>query len=75
MYLFNQYDMEIINVEPQESHGGSMRYTISHKGEKSINDNVSNQLRYEVNAGLTRVDSFRISKKIVKNIVPVYSHY
>ena len=58
MYLFNQYDMEIINVEPQESHGGSMRYTISHKGEKSINDNVSNQLRYEVNAGLTRVDSF-----------------
>ena len=57
-YLFNQYDMEVIDVEPQESHGGSMRYTISHKGEKSVTDNVLNQLQYEADVGLTASDYF-----------------
>ena len=57
-YLFNQYGMEVIDVEPQESHGGSMRYFITHKGKKSVHNTVSNQLEYEVNIGLTKVDSF-----------------
>jgi len=33
-YLFGLFDMEIIDVEPQETHGGSMRYVIAHKGKK-----------------------------------------
>ena len=45
MYLFNQYDMEIIMLSHKNHMEDFMRYTISHKGEKSINDNVSNQLR------------------------------
>ena len=28
------HDLELINVEPQVTHGGSMRYTIAHKGKK-----------------------------------------
>ena len=27
--------MEVIDVEPQSTHGGSMRYTLAHKGQKS----------------------------------------
>jgi len=57
-YLFNQFDMEVIDVEPQESHGGSMRYVISHKGTKSINKTVQKQLEYEIDLGLTNIDTF-----------------
>jgi methylation protein EvaC len=32
LYLFNIYDMEIIDVEPQETHGGSMRYIVANSG-------------------------------------------
>jgi methylation protein EvaC len=57
-YLFNQYDMELIDVVPQETHGGSMRYVIAHKGAKSIHKNVKKQLDYEINLGITNLDTF-----------------
>jgi len=50
--------MEVIDVELQESHGGSMRYVIAHKGEKPMNKNVQKQLEYENELGLTNIDSF-----------------
>ena len=52
-YLFNQFDMEVIDVEPQTTHGGSMRYVIAHKGAKSVSENVDQQLEYERQLGLT----------------------
>jgi methylation protein EvaC len=58
-YLFNKFDMEIIDVEPQESHGGSMRYVIAHKGAKSVHENVQKQIEYEVKIGLTNIESFK----------------
>jgi len=57
-FLFNQYDMEVIDVEPQESHGGSMRYVIAHKGAKPVNNNVQKQLEYEQKLGLTEPKTF-----------------
>ena len=57
-YLFNQFDMELIDVEPQESHGGSMRYVLAHKGAKPVNKNVQKQLEYEIDLGLMNVESF-----------------
>ena len=57
-YLFNQFDMEVIDVESQESHGGTMRYVIAHKGAKSVHKNVQKQLKYEDDIGLTKVESF-----------------
>jgi methylation protein EvaC len=57
-FLFNQFNMEVIDVEPQASHGGSMRYVIAHKGEKSIHLNVQKQLKYEDELGLTNIDTF-----------------
>ncbi|MBT6112583.1 MAG: class I SAM-dependent methyltransferase [Candidatus Marinimicrobia bacterium] len=61
-YVFNQFDMEVIDVEPQSTHGGSMRYVIAHKGAKTINNNVKKQLEYEIELGLTNIDSFNLFK-------------
>ena len=51
-YLFNQFEMELIDVEPQETHGGSMRYVLAHSGSKPVNDNVEKQLTYEIQLGI-----------------------
>jgi len=65
-YLFNQFDMEVIDVEPQESHGGSMRYVLAHKGTKQVNINVQKQLKYENELGLTNINSFNQFKNNCK---------
>tara|TARA_B100000315_G_scaffold259139_1_gene313803 strand:+ start:1010 stop:2236 length:1227 start_codon:yes stop_codon:yes gene_type:complete len=57
-YLFDQFDMEVIDVEPQETHGGSMRYVIAHKGAKTVRDNVHKQLEFERELGLTEHATF-----------------
>jgi methylation protein EvaC len=62
-YLFNQFDMELIDVEPQESHGGSMRYVLAHKGAKPVNKNVQKHLNFELELGLTDQKTYtRFSK-------------
>ena len=57
-YLFKQYNMEVIDVEPQETHGGSMRYVIAHTGAKPIHDNVYKQLEFERDLGLTELATY-----------------
>ncbi|MFH1798614.1 MAG: class I SAM-dependent methyltransferase [Candidatus Omnitrophota bacterium] len=61
--LFNQYDMEIIHVEPQETHGGSMRYIIANKGVKPVRESVEKQLEFERKLGLTKLETYEIFKK------------
>ena len=39
-HLANMHDLELIDVEHQITHGGSMRYTIAHKGSKDVSTNV-----------------------------------
>lgn len=62
-YLFNQFDMEVIDVEPQETHGGSMRYVIGHKGAKPVNENVHKQLEFEREVGLTNPKTYEQFRK------------
>lgn len=62
-YLFEQHDMEIIDVEPQETHGGSMRYIIAHKGAKKISENVYNQINKEILLGLHLPETYVTFKK------------
>ena len=45
--IFNIYNMELIDVYKQPTHGGSMRYIISRKGKRDINKNVDTILREE----------------------------
>ena len=57
-YLSNMHDLELVNVEPQVTHGGSMRYTIAHKGSKVISQNVTTLIERETELGLDKNDSY-----------------
>jgi len=41
-YLFSQYDMDVVDVQPQNVHGGSMRYIISHRNAYPVSAAVRN---------------------------------
>jgi len=51
-HLANMHDLELINVEPQITHGGSMRYTLAHKGIKVVSQNVIDLITKEKKLGL-----------------------
>lgn len=51
-HLANTHDLELIDVAHQETHGGSMRYTLAHKGERIASPNVAELLAKERAIGL-----------------------
>ena len=56
--LFDLYDMDVIDIEPQDTHGGSMRYVIANKGVMPVTDNVFKQLKIEDKMGLARAETY-----------------
>jgi len=62
-YLFNQHGMEVVDVEPQETHGGSMRYVIAHKGARKVSSNVTAQLEKEKKLGLDKAATYQRFKE------------
>jgi methylation protein EvaC len=50
--LFGQYGMEVIDVVPQWTHGGSMRYVIARRGAHQVSKNVYKHLEKEKAQGL-----------------------
>jgi len=57
-YLANMHDLELVNVEPQITHGGSMRYTIAHKGMKTVSQDVINLIYQEEKIGLDKTKAY-----------------
>ena len=57
-YLFGQHDMELIDIEPQKTHGGSMRYIIARKGKYPVSDKVHMQLKKEKNMALDKPETY-----------------
>jgi methylation protein EvaC len=57
-YLFDKHDMEIVDVIPQDVHGGSMRYVISHKGRRQPSEAVQKQRSVEKQLGLDKFETF-----------------
>lgn len=51
-HLFGMHGMDLIDVEPQTTHGGSMRYVLGHIGSKKISPNVEKQLNHEIKIGI-----------------------
>ena len=51
-HLARMHDLELVDVAHQVTHGGSMRYTIAHKGAKSVSPNVAKLLAKECTIGL-----------------------
>lgn len=66
-YIFDQYDMEIFDIAPQEVHGGSMRYFIAHKDARKISSNVQKQINYECRLGLHLTETYQKFKKNCEN--------
>ena len=57
-HLFGLFDMEVIDVEPQTTHGGSMRYIIAHRGARRVSANVTAQLGKERALGLHLTETY-----------------
>ncbi len=51
-YLFGKCGMEIFDVEPQTTHGGSMRYVIARKGKRTATERLKQQIAKEEELGL-----------------------
>jgi len=56
--LSQMHELELINVESQVTHGGSMRYTIAHKGAKKVSKNVFKLINQEKKLKLDEEQSY-----------------
>jgi len=56
--LANMHDLELINVESQITHGGSMRYILAHKGSKIVSKNVLKLIDKEKKLELDQEQSY-----------------
>jgi methylation protein EvaC len=66
-YIFKEHGMEVIDVMPQETHGGSMRYIIGHKGERQISPRAIEQIEKEKILGLNKPETYIRFKQNCEN--------
>lgn len=57
-YLFGLQNMELIDLIPQATHGGSMRYVLAHKGTYPISNVVAEIINKEKKQGLDCLATF-----------------
>jgi methylation protein EvaC len=50
--IFGELNLEIIDARHQDTHGGSMRYTLARKGEREVKESALHQLAWEDANGL-----------------------
>jgi methylation protein EvaC len=65
-FLFEQHEMEIVDVIHQNVHGGSMRYIVTHKGKHPVSSRVTAQRAKEKDLGLQRPETYGQFRKNVK---------
>jgi methylation protein EvaC len=58
-FLADMHNLELVDVQHQITHGGSMRYVIAHKGQKNVSINVFNQLEIEEKIGLESINAYQ----------------
>jgi len=75
-WAFGQHGLDLIDVMPQITHGGSMRYVLAPKGSHRVSPNVSQQLAKERALGLDSPGTYErfrysceASKKALKEIL------
>ena len=62
--VFLRHDLELLDVQPQWVHGGSMRYVLGIQGMHRVSKTVTDQLALENERGLDRLETyerFRVS--------------
>ena len=65
-YMFGEHGMEVFDVMPQTTHGGSMRYVIGRKGEHDITPAVKAQVEKEEALGLRKTETYGTFRKNVE---------
>jgi len=60
---FAEHGLELVDVEPQPTHGGSMRYTLAPKGSRAATLRVAEQLAKERAQGLDKIETYRAFKE------------
>ena len=65
--IFNLFDMDLINLIKQSTHGGSMRYVIARKGNHNIEKNVNLILNEEKLKNLDNINSCQEFKNNCEN--------
>ncbi|MGV8948016.1 MAG: methyltransferase domain-containing protein [Candidatus Paracaedibacter sp.] len=63
-HAFAPYGLEVFHVEPQATHGGSMRYYLCRQGTYPVRDSVTKQLEFEQILELDKIGTF---EKFAKN--------
>ncbi len=53
--IFNLFGFELINILPQKTHGGSMRYVVGRKNFHKVKKIVNNQLKYEIKKNINTI--------------------
>ena len=67
-YMANRNGMDLVHVEPQSTHGGSMRYYLAHMGARPVNKSVDAFLDKEKVIGLNKFVTFNKFSKNIDNI-------
>jgi methylation protein EvaC len=57
-HAFAPFGLELVDVMPQITHGGSMRYTLAPWGSRQVSKKLSDQLAKEVGLGLDRAETY-----------------
>ena len=57
-YLCKEHGLEVVDIAPQNVHGGSMRYFIAHRGARSVSSAVSKQQAKEHSLGLHQAETY-----------------
>jgi methylation protein EvaC len=52
------HGLELVAIEPQSVHGGSMRYTIAHAGSRARSPEVDQAMKRELEGGMTHRAAF-----------------
>ncbi|MBI1867920.1 MAG: class I SAM-dependent methyltransferase [Methylocystis sp.] len=65
-HLFAEHELEIIDVASQLTHGGSMRYTVAHRGAWPVTPAVAAQRIKETNLGLSRAETYEQFRRRVE---------
>jgi len=67
-YLFSEYGFELIDIQPQKVHGGSMRYVLGNSGAYPVSPSVIAQKEKEAFLGLSRGETYEgLRRKIEKS--------
>ena len=57
-YLFEKHGLQVVDVQPQNVHGGSLRYVVAHQGAYPVARAVQAQRDKENSLGLQRTETF-----------------